>query len=66
MFLSGNGKTFGFKHPAINKITKDDVEISDEIYCRFFEEQEQGKQYKVKNKSGKTFEEIFEEIFEEN
>lgn len=61
-YLSGNGLKFGFKHPAINEITNDDVKISNEIYCRFFEEQKQGKQYKVKNKLGKTFEEIFEEI----
>lgn len=62
MYLSGNGKTFGFKHPKINTILENDIEILDEIYNRFFEEQEQGKQFKVVNKQGTTFEEIFIEV----
>lgn len=62
MYLSGNSLEFGFKHPKINEILPDDIEISDEIYNRFFEEQEQGKQFKVVNKQGATFEEIFEEV----
>ena len=62
MYLSGSGLEFGFKHSKVNKILPDDIEISAEIYHRFFEEQEHGKQFKVKNKYGQTFEEIFEEI----
>ena len=62
MYLSGSELDFGFKHPKINKINEDDIEISSEIYHRFFAEQEHGKQFKVKNKYGQTFEEIFEEI----
>lgn len=62
MYLSGSGLEFGFKHPKINEILHDDIEISDDIYKRFFEEQEQGKQFKVVNKQGETFEQIFEEV----
>lgn len=62
MYLSGNGLGFGFKHNKINEILPDDIEISTEIYNRFFKEQENGKQFRIKNKSGVTFEEIFEEV----
>ena len=62
MYLSGNDKDFTFKHIKIHKILEDDVLISDEIYHHFFDMQEQGRQYKVKNKYGLTFEEIFEEV----
>lgn len=62
MYLSGSGLEFGFKHPKINEILPDDIEISDKIYNRFFEEQEQGKQFKVVNKQAATFEEIFIEV----
>ncbi|WP_195245286.1 hypothetical protein [Clostridium celatum] len=62
MYLSGSGTSFGFKHPKINEILPDDIEISDDIYKRFFKEQEQGKEFKIRNKNGETFEEIFEEV----
>lgn len=62
MYLSGNGINFGFKHHKINKIEDDDIEISDDIYNKFFEEQAKGKNFKVKNKLGQTFEEVFEEV----
>mgnify|MGYP004689080545 CR=1 FL=1 len=62
MYLSGNGKDFTFKHEKIHVISSDDVLISDEIYNRFFELQEQGKQFIVKNKHGQNFEGIFEEV----
>ena len=62
MYLSGSELDFGFKHPKINKINEDDVLISDEVYNKFFEEQGKGRQFKVANKQGKTFEEIFEEV----
>ena len=62
MYLSGNGKTFGFKHPKINTILENDVKISDELYNEFFKRQEAGKQFKVINKNGQTFDEIFEEV----
>lgn len=50
-----------FKDDSINIITDADVLISDEIYVMFFEQQSLGKQFKVKNIKGTTFEEIFEE-----
>ena len=62
MYLSGEGVNFGFKHPKLNKIEVEDVEISDDIYKRFFKEQEQGKELKIRNKNGETFEAIFEEV----
>lgn len=50
-----------FKDDSINIITDEDVLISDEIYAMFFEQQTMGKQFKIKNLKGETFEEIFEE-----
>lgn len=61
-YLSGNGENFTFKHIKIHVISSDDVLISDEIYHHFFDMQELGKQYKLKNKNGSTFEDIFEEV----
>lgn len=49
---------FGFKHPQINEICIDYVEISDAIYRRFFYERTEGEKFKIKNKYGDTFEEI--------
>lgn len=62
MYLSPNGE---FKHPEINEILETDKEISDEIYRQFFLYQSQGKQFKVKDITGQTFEEIFEELIPE-
>jgi hypothetical protein len=50
-----------FKDDSINIIADEDVLISDEIYAMFFEQQSTGKQFKIKNLKGSTFEEIFEE-----
>ena len=50
-----------FKDDSINIITDKDVLISDEIYAMFFEQQSIGKQFKIKNIKGETFEDIFEE-----
>ena len=50
-----------FKDDSINIITDRDELISDEIYTMFFEQQSIGKQFKIKNLKGGTFEEIFEE-----
>ena len=50
-----------FKDDSINIITDTDKPISDEIYAMFFEQQTIGKQFKIKNLQGETFEEIFEE-----
>lgn len=61
-YLSVTDENFCFKHNKINEIFDCDVEISNEVYHKFFEEQEKGKQFKVKNKFGQTFEEIFEEV----
>ena len=66
MYLSGNGKNFGFKHEKVNAIENEDVEISDVIYQKFFYEQENGRRFIIKNKNGNSFEEIFEETFIEN
>ena len=62
MYLYVYTDNFGFKDPKINEILEDDIEISEEVYNKFFEEQAKGKQFEIKNKHGKTFEEIFEEI----
>lgn len=50
-----------FKDDSINIITDTDKLISDEIYTMFFKQQSTGKQFKIKNLKGETFEEIFEE-----
>lgn len=50
-----------FKDDGINIITNTDEPISDEIYNMFFEQQSIGKQFKLKDINGTTFEEIFEE-----
>ena len=50
-----------FKDDSINIITDTDKPISDEIYAMFFEQQSMGKQFKIKDFQGTTFEEIFEE-----
>jgi hypothetical protein len=50
-----------FKDDDINIIFDTDRLISDEIYNMFFEEQSQGKSFRLKNIDGITFEEIFEE-----
>jgi len=62
MYLSVDGDSFGFKKEGIHKILPGDIEISEDIYNHFFEQQSQGKQYKVKDPNGSTFQEIFEEI----
>ena len=53
--------SFGFKVPDIHIITDEDKLISDDIYNHFFEEQAQGKSFRLKDINGTTFEEIFEE-----
>ena len=50
-----------FKDDSINIIADTDKLISDEIYTMFFEQQTMGKQFKIKDFQGETFEEIFEE-----
>lgn len=50
-----------FKDDSINIVTDTDRPISDEIYAMFFEQQSMGKQFRIKNIDGDTFEEIFEE-----
>ena len=60
-YLTTTDKDFGFKHSDANEILETDVEITDENYNKFFELQSAGKQFKVKNINGVTFEEIFEE-----
>jgi hypothetical protein len=57
----GKNNDICFKDDDINIITNADTPISDEIYNMFFEQQSIGKQFKLKNIDGKTFEEIFEE-----
>lgn len=55
-----------FKDDSINIITDMDRMISDEIYAMFFEQQSMGKQFKIKDFQGSTFEEIFEEYHPTN
>lgn len=64
-YIFVNEENFGFKDPEINEILETDIPISNEIYNKFFELQAQGKQFKIKNLQGKTFEEIFEEVIQE-
>lgn len=64
-YLSVDKENFGFKDSVINAIVETDIPISEEIYNKFFELQAQGKQFKIKNIQGATFEEIFEEIIPE-
>ncbi|MDT8717831.1 hypothetical protein IAI10_14275 [Clostridium sp. 19966] len=52
---------FGFKEDSINEILATDVKISDELYNKFFEMQNQGKQYNLKDINALTFEDAFEE-----
>lgn len=56
----GENNDICFKDDDINIITDADTPISDEIYNIFFEQQSIGKQFKLKNIDGETFEEIFE------
>lgn len=60
IFITKNG--FGFKMDGINEILPTDIQISDVVYNRFFELQSQGKQFRIRNINGTTFEEIFEDI----
>jgi hypothetical protein len=62
MYLFIDGGNYGFKHPDLHEIVESDVEISDEVYNNFFKQQTEGKQFRVKDINGKTFEDIFEEI----
>jgi hypothetical protein len=62
MYLSLMENNITFKTPEIHEILEADVKISDEIYNQFFEMQSKGKQFKLKNINGITFEEIFEEV----
>lgn len=63
MYLTRNVYgSFGFKDPRINTIDSEDVEISNDIYNQFFQNQEKGKQFILKNINGANFDEIFEEI----
>ncbi len=61
-FIATNDlKEVCFKDYDINIITDMDEPISDDIYNMFFEQQSMGKQFKIKDIKGTTFEEIFEE-----
>ena len=59
--VTNNLNEICFKDDSINIITDTDRPISDEIYAMFFEQQSMGKQFKIKDFQGATFEEIFEE-----
>lgn len=61
-YLFADERGFGFKVEGIHEISEMDTPISDEIHNRFMELQSQGKQFKVRNIQGTTFEEIFEEV----
>lgn len=57
--------SFGFKDSELNTIKETNVPIDNGTYNKFFELQSQGKQFKIRNINGETFEEIFEEIIPE-
>jgi hypothetical protein len=61
IFIDENNN-IGFKTKDVHEITENDVLISDEIYSKYFEYQKQGKQFKIKDIKGNTFDEIFEEV----
>lgn len=61
-YLFVSDDSFGFKADDIHEILETDISISDDIYDRFFTEQAQGKQFRVRDASEATFEEIFEEV----
>lgn len=61
-YLSVNNEGFCFKDNTLNNVLETDLLISDEIYNEFLENQSQGKEYKILNENGITFEEIFQEI----
>jgi hypothetical protein len=62
MYLSVNQDgTFSFKSPENNQILDTDILISDDIYDQFFQQQAQGKQFKIGNAHGTTFTDIFVE-----
>lgn len=65
IYLRTIDNTFGFVTEGVNEVINTDREISEEVYNKFFELQSQGKQFKIKNTDGITFEEIFEEIIPE-
>lgn len=65
MYIFNDNGYVGFKDKEINTILETDIEISDELYNKYFELQAQGKQFKIKNINGITFEEIFEEYIPE-
>ena len=60
-YLSIIDNKIGFKISDIHTILESDISISDEIYTRFFDEQKIGKQFRILDINGLTFEEIFEE-----
>ena len=47
-YLRIDGNTFGFVLEGIHTITKEDIEISNEDYNTFFENQSNGIQYRLK------------------
>ena len=61
-YLSNADENIGFKVEGIHEILSTDVKISDELYAEFFEMQNAGNQYAIKNIDGTTFEEIFEVV----
>lgn len=56
---------FGFVVDDIHTILDTDIKISNEDYSRFFQLQSEGKQFRIKNKLGKTLFEILEEYIPE-
>lgn len=61
LFTVHDNNTFGFKDDSINNILSGDIKITDDIYTHFFELQSQGKQFKIKDMNGTSFDDIFEE-----
>lgn len=47
-FLRINGNEFGFAIEGVSDILENDMEITEDDYLHFFELQEQGKQFKIK------------------
>lgn len=65
MYLGIVNGSIAFKVEGIHVITENDVEIEYGVYQRFLKEQEEGKQFRIKDINGWAFEEIFEEYISE-
>lgn len=60
MYLSVNGSTITFKYPGSYGILDTDVEISDEIYYKYYSMKAKKINYIIKDLHGLSFDDIFQ------